>query len=121
MLAHGAVLRSKFYSPEQVEAIAADFRAAGLEPADVAMLAFAEKVALHAYKVTPDDVEELRRHGFAEAEILDVVFAASARCFFSKVLDATGAEPDPLYAGLEPGLQQVLAGGRPFAGTEGPA
>jgi hypothetical protein len=37
-----------------------------LEPVDVAIMAFAEKVALHAYKVTPEDVEglrELRPHG----------------------------------------------------------
>jgi alkylhydroperoxidase family enzyme len=115
MLAHGAVLRSKFYTPEQVEAIVTDYRTAGLEPADLAMLAFAEKVVVHAYKVTPDDVAGLRQHGFTDEDILDIAFAAGARCFFSKVLDAVGAEPDATYAQLEPDLQQALTGGRPFA------
>ncbi len=45
-LAHGAVLASKFFSAEQVEAIVQDYRHAGLEPAEVAMMAYAEKIVL---------------------------------------------------------------------------
>ena len=114
-MAHGAVLRSKFYSPEQVEAIVKDYRNAGLEAGEVAMMAFAEKVSLHAYKVTPEDIDELRTHGFSDAEILDIVLATGARNFFSKVLDAVGAEPDEAYLKLEEGLRQTLTVGRPFA------
>lgn len=114
MLAHGAVLRSKFFSPEQVEAIARDYRSAGLSEADVAVMALAEKVTLNAYKVTEEDMEKLRAHGLADADILDIVLAASARCFFSKVLDATDAEPDAeVYATMEPGMREALAVGRP--------
>ena len=50
------MLRSDFFSPEQVEAIAGDYRNAGLEPAEVAAMAFAEKVTHHAYKVTREDI-----------------------------------------------------------------
>ncbi len=96
--AHADVLESRFYGREQLEAMVRDFRNAGLDPVDVAIMAFAEKVALHAYRVTPEDVAELRGHGLQDAEILDVALAAAARSFFSKTLDAVGAGPDEQLA-----------------------
>jgi uncharacterized peroxidase-related enzyme len=93
--AHGEVLESKFYDRDQLEAIVRDYRGADcLDARDVAIMAFAEKVALHAYRVTADDVDELRGHGLTDTEIFEVALAAAARSFFSKSLDAMGAEPD---------------------------
>ncbi len=80
-------------------------------------MAFAEKVALHAYEVTPEDIERLRAHAFSDAEILDIALTAGARSFFSKVLDAVGAEPDERYRELEKGLRETLTVGRPFGKT----
>jgi uncharacterized peroxidase-related enzyme len=114
MLAHGAVLRSNIFSADEVEAIARDHRTAGLTPAEVAMMSFAQKVTLNAYQVGPEDIEELRHHGFSDEEVLDIVLVAAARSFYSKVLDAVGAEPDPDYATLPPKLREALAIGRPF-------
>jgi len=110
------LLQSGIFTSEQVQAIARDYRHAGLEPAEVAMMAFAEKVAGHANTVTPDDLEELRRHGFSDTEILDIAFAAAARCFFSKVLDGVGAAPDDAFMSLDENLRRTLAVGRPFTG-----
>lgn len=91
-----------------------DYRTAGLPPAEVAVLAFAEKVTLAADNVTREDIEELRRHGLSDAEVLDVAMAAGARSFFSKVLDAVGAEPEKRYeALLDEGLRVTLTVGRP--------
>jgi uncharacterized peroxidase-related enzyme len=97
--AHGAVLESTFYDRPQLEAIARDFREAGLAPLEVAVMAFAEKIALHAYAVTDSDVDELRILGLGDAQILDVALAAAARSFFGKTLDALGCEPDEALAG----------------------
>ena len=63
------------------------------------MLDLVEKIVLHAYQVTREDVDVLRRHGFDDGEIVDVVVAAAARCFISKMLDALGAEVDAEYRG----------------------
>jgi hypothetical protein len=41
--------------------------------------------------------------------------AAAARSFFSKVLDAMGANPDSAYRDMEPELQDLLTVGRPIA------
>ncbi len=114
LLAHGALLRKNFFTAEQVAAIVQDYRHAGLEPEEVAVMAFAEKVTLEAHNVTLQDVEALRQWGLTDAEILDIVLAASARNFFSKVLDAVGAPPDAVYLDLEPELRDVLVKGRPF-------
>jgi uncharacterized peroxidase-related enzyme len=97
--AHGAILGSTFYDRPQLEAIARDFREAGLAPLDVAIMAFAAKIATRAYAVTDSDVDELRALGLSDAEVLDVALAASARSFFSKTLDAMGCEPDEALAG----------------------
>ncbi len=114
LLAHGAVLRKNFFTTEQVVAILRDYRQAGLEPEEVAVMALAEKVTLQAQSVTPQDIENLRGYGLTDAEILDVVLAAAARNFFSKVLDATGAEPDAVYLDLDPQLREALVKGRVF-------
>jgi uncharacterized peroxidase-related enzyme len=96
--AHAAVLESNFYTHDQLEAIARDFRTADLEPVDVAIMAFAEKIALHAHKVTPEDVDGLRAFGLTDTDIFDVTLAAAARSFYSKALEAMGAEPDEALA-----------------------
>jgi alkylhydroperoxidase family enzyme len=112
------VLRKNFFSAEQVLAILRDYRHAGLEPEEVAVMSFAEKITLQAHGVTPEDIEGLRGYGLTDAEILDIVLTTAARNFFSKALDAVGAEPDAAYMDLEPELRAALALGRPFDTTK---
>lgn len=114
-LAHGSVLRQKFYSPEDLTLIAKDYRSAALTAAEIAMMAYAEQIALDASAVTENQIQELRDHGFSDAEIFDIATAAAARCFFAKTLDALGAEPDESYWALEESLRSVLTVGRPIA------
>ena len=112
------MLRSEFFTAEEVETIVRDYRSAGLSGEDVALISFAEKVALDAHKITQEDIDSLRRQGFSDEEILDVALTAAARSFFSKVLDAVGAEPDAKYQGLEKPLREALTVGRKFPQTE---
>ena len=114
-LAHGKVLRDRFYDADTVAGLVTDHRQAGLDQADVAVMDFAGKVAADAASVTAADVATLRATGRPDDAILDVALAAAARCFFSTVLEAMGTEPDAAYrAGLEPGLRQALTVGRPI-------
>jgi uncharacterized peroxidase-related enzyme len=118
MLAHGAILAKDFYDVPQATAIARDFRDAALSDADVAMMAVAEKVARDATGVTRADIDALRRHGFSDPEIFDVCAVAAARCFYSKLLDALGAQPDAQYRALDGALRDTLTVGRPISGPE---
>jgi len=115
MLAHGSILRQEFYSDEQLTAIARNTAGGELAPADVATMAFAEKVVRDASAITEGDVRVLREHGLSDAEIFDVTAAAAARCFFSKLVDALGAEPDAAYESLEDDLKRSLTPGRPIS------
>jgi uncharacterized peroxidase-related enzyme len=115
MLAHGAVLRRDFYAAEPLTAIARGSAATDLAPSEIAMMAYAEKVARDAGAITDADVQALRDHGLTDAEIFDIAAAAAARCFFSKLLDALGAEADSAYDRLEPELKRELTPGRPIS------
>ena len=94
-LAHGKVLAEQFYDFDVVPLLPE-----GLDDADRAIMAFAEKVVDDATAITQADVDVLRGHGLSEAEVTDVALAAAARCFFSKTLDALGVQPDADYADL---------------------
>jgi alkylhydroperoxidase family enzyme len=109
-LAHGKVLAEQFYDYETVPRLPE-----GLDDADRAVMAFAAKVVDDATSITQVDVDELRGHGLTDAEIVDVVLAAAARCFFSKTLDALGAQPDAAYAELPAAMRDALTVGRPIA------
>jgi alkylhydroperoxidase family enzyme len=110
------VLRKNGFSIEQLHAVTSDYHSAGLDPAEVGMMDYAQKVALRAYEVTEEDTDRLRAHGFSDPEILDITLATTARCFFSKTLDAVGAQPDETYAELAEALRDVL----PAGSTAGP-
>jgi uncharacterized peroxidase-related enzyme len=111
-LAHGSVLVGQFLEAETVAALVADHRAGGLSEQEVAVMDLAEQVARDATAIQQSDVDRLRDLGLNDAEILEVVVAATARCFFSKTLDALGVQPDAKYGDLEPGLRDALTVGR---------
>ena len=114
-LVHGQTLATKVLDPAAVTAIATGAPDSPLEPRERAMMAFAEKVALSADRISPADVETLRSHGYQDEEIFDVAAAAAARCFFSKLLDALGVQADSALAELDPALKEALTVGRPIA------
>ena len=114
-LAHGKVMLERFGEP--VREIALDHRAAGLDEIDVAVMDLAERVVDDATSIDDTDLQRLRDLGLSETEIMDVVLAAAARCFFSKTLDALGVRPDASYRDMEPELREVLVVGRPIADT----
>ncbi len=113
-LAHGTKL-AELMDPDSVKALAAGDVTAGLDPADAAIVDLADKVAADATSITEADIDRGRSAGLSDRDILDVVLAAAARCFFSKTLDALGVQPDASYADVEPTLKDALVVGRPIA------
>jgi uncharacterized peroxidase-related enzyme len=114
-LAHGKVLAEGLMAPEEVRDLVADRSTAAIDELEAAVMGLAEKVAADATAVTRADVEHLVALGAAERDVFDVVLTAAARCFFSKVLDAMAAEPDPeLAAALGPEVAAALTVGRPL-------
>lgn len=112
-LAHGSILQDRFGEP--VADIARDRRDAGLSAVDVVVMDLAERVVDDATSIGAADLQPLRDLGLSETEIMDVVLAATARCFFSKTLDALGVLPDASYLDLDPELREALVVGRPIS------
>jgi alkylhydroperoxidase family enzyme len=106
---------AEFMGPSEARAVVEDHLAAGLDPVDIAVMDLADKVARDATSVTEADVVALRDLGLDDGEIMDVVLAAAARCFFSKTLDGLGVQPDAKYADLDPAVRDALTVGRPIA------
>lgn len=114
--AHSKFLRDECGDETAMRSIAADPTGAALEPQDREVYSFAAKVATDATTVEQTDVARLREVGLSDADIADVVFAAAARSFFTRVLDALGAQLDAKTASeFSPELLDSLTVGRPAA------
>ena len=115
-LAHGKILAEQFDGTETVLGLVSGDGSDALDAADRAVVDLARKVADEAASVTEDDIDRLREAGLTDGEIFEVILAAAARCFFSKVLDAAGVLPDATFRSLEPPeLREALTVGRPIA------
>lgn len=108
LLAHGAILNKNGVSVDQLRAILTNFHDAGLERAEVAMMEFAQKIALSVNEMTMADVNALRALGLEDVEILDITLTATMRSFASKTFNALGAGADAVYSELEHQLSDLL-------------
>lgn len=114
-LAHGRKL-AYIIGDDDVIAIASGKETESLTDAEIAIMAFARKIARDASKITRGDVEALTKiHGLSDEDVFDIVAIASARCFFTKILDALGSEPDVSFMQLDSEFRQSLTVGRPIS------
>ena len=79
---------------DQVAKIITNWRTAVLDDQEKAMLAFTEKFTLTPSKLSDEDLEELRRAGFGETEILAIVLGAGYRNWVDRVADLLGVEEE---------------------------
>jgi uncharacterized peroxidase-related enzyme len=116
--AHAKFLRDVCQDEESLHRIARSPDGGDLEPQDRAVYRFAAKVATDASSVEQADVDEVRAVGLTDAEIADVVYAAAARAFFTRVLDGLGAQLDAQTANtFDEQLLGSMIVGRPVSST----
>jgi len=113
-LAHSKNLLTMFTVPEIRSIVLADGEGV-LSESEMAVVRHARLVARHAEQVTSADIDRLRDAGFDDGEIFDITAAAAARAFFTKLVDGLGAEPDAVYAELDPELLETMIVGRKVA------
>ncbi|MEK9970596.1 MAG: peroxidase-related enzyme [Ferrovibrio sp.] len=111
-MVYGKQLVSDLGTKDKVLAVQKDFRSAGLQPRDVAMLAYAEKVARDATQVTQADIDALRAQGFSDANISDIALCAAFRCFIGRFFDAVGAGPEAVFVGEDQEWSRTLTVGK---------
>lgn len=103
-LAHGRKTLAVM-DADTVEAVARDYRNAGLSEAEVAMMEYAERISTDAAAMTEADSLRLRELGFTDREIVDITLAAAARNYFSRAIQALGVSVE-----VPPGLSDSLRG-----------
>jgi len=117
-LAHGKAL-ADIVGKDAVLAIAQGTTPQTVTAAEAAMMEYARQIARDASKITAAQVENLKEvHGFSDAEIFDIAAIAAARCFFTKILDALGSEPDAGFMRIDGELREPLTVGRPISHVE---
>ncbi|WP_372425744.1 peroxidase-related enzyme [Salinarimonas chemoclinalis] len=95
--AHGAAVRQLSGDPVLGDTLGVNWRAARLAPRHVAMLAFAEKVALASSSIAEVDRQALRDEGFTDVDVWDVAAVASFFAMSNRLASATDMRPNAEY------------------------
>jgi uncharacterized peroxidase-related enzyme len=115
-VAHAKFLRDECGDDATMRSIAAEPSGAALDAQDRAVYEFAGKVAVDASRVEQADIDRMRALGLSDGDIADLVFAAAARSFFTRVLDALGAQLDAQTAQtFQVDVLESMIVGRPVA------
>ncbi len=72
-----------------------DYRTARLSDADRQMLDFAVKLTLKPARMTQDDIQDLRKQGFDDGAIHDIVQITALFNYFDRLADGLGIDPEP--------------------------
>lgn len=90
MTHHRRGLRRLLRDDELLAAVETDWRTAPLSPARQAMLAFAVKLTHEPGAMSGDDAGELRRVGFSDRDILDIVEVTAYYAYANRIADGLG-------------------------------
>jgi len=101
---HEQMLKLQGASAAEIEHII-DGRFAGT---DAPMVAFARQIVLEPEHITADDVEELRRAGLNEPQIVEVAVLAALGVLFNTIHAGTGATPDFAVRSLPAVTEKIL-------------
>lgn len=111
-LAHGKILHDSFYTKAELHTILHKEGAGVLTPKQQQIFKYAKKVAGDTSTITAQDIEDLKAVGCDDEEIFDIATAAAARCFFARIPDALGVQPDSTFSAMEAEMQALLTVGR---------
>jgi len=98
-VAHGAAVRALSGDPALGEAMVMNWRAAGLDARQSAMLRFAEKITKASAETEEADRQALREQGFSDRDIWDIAAVVGFFNMTNRMASATGMQPNPEYHG----------------------
>lgn len=102
-VAHGAQVRLISGDPVLGEALVMNWRQAGLDARQTAMMEFALKVTTASAEITPADHDVLRGHGFTDEDIWDIAAVAGFFNMSNRMASALGLQPNPDYHAMARG------------------
>jgi uncharacterized peroxidase-related enzyme len=89
---HGEGLFRLTKNKSLVETIKTDFRKADIGEKDITMLEYVEKLTATPWKMTKGDIDKLRKVGFKDADILDIVQVTAYFAFVNRIASGLGVE-----------------------------
>ncbi len=92
---HSAALRRYIADDRLIGQLAKDFKGAQLGTKETAMLEYASKLTSKPSSTSEDDIERLRKVGFADEEILHIAFVTSYFNFVNRLADGLGVSTEP--------------------------
>src|SRR6266508_981425 len=101
MTAHGEALRLESNDDQLVEGVKQDYTSLNLSPAQRPMLNYAVKLTVAHSTGSEEDINELRKHGFDDRDILDIIYiyVICLYNFNDRLADATGIYGDDFRYG----------------------
>jgi len=96
-VAHGAAVRELSGDPALGEAMVMNYRAAGLDARQRAMLDFSVKLTKKSAETEEHDRQALRDVGFSDRDIFDIASVAAFFNMTNRVASATNMQPNPEY------------------------
>jgi uncharacterized peroxidase-related enzyme len=96
-VAHGAAVRELSGNPILGEQLVMNWRIADVTPRQNAMLDFAAKMTEASHRITEDDRDALRAHGFTDRDIWDIAAVAGFFNMTNRIASATGMRPNDEY------------------------
>ena len=83
--------------PGKVDAMKRDYREAGLNEADLAMLDYVRQLTLAPARTREADIERLRRAGFRDKAILEINQIAGFFAWCNRTVDGLGVELEDFW------------------------
>jgi uncharacterized peroxidase-related enzyme len=99
-VSHGAELRLALEDPVLGDRITFDYKRAGLDERNEAMLDYAVKITREPVACTEADIERLRDLDFSDQTIFDIAEIAAMYNFTNRLASATGMLPNREYHSL---------------------
>ncbi|MBO9392058.1 peroxidase-related enzyme [Caldilinea sp.] len=97
LVSHGAELRRLTGDPILADQLSYDYRRAPLNERTRAMLDYAVKITRAPVECNRADIEHLRRLGFSDRDIFDIIETTAMFNFTNRLASATGMLPNPEY------------------------
>lgn len=94
VVAHGAILRIRAKDPLIADQVAVNYRKADITDRQKAMLDFAVRVSMEAYKVSDADFATLKSHGFTEEDIWDIAGISAFFGLSNRLANVTSMRPN---------------------------
>lgn len=90
-----ARLLRKSHPPEFVDALASDWRTAGVDARAAAILGYAEKLTLTPMAMVEDDLAPMRAAGLGDRAILEANLVVAYFAYANRITNGLGVELEP--------------------------